>query len=55
MLVAWSAHAGDGAAHSVDALVTSALANNAELKAYEAEVLAATGQRTQAGFSKVPR
>lgn len=54
MLVAWSAHAGDGTAHSVDALVTSALANNAELKAYEAEVLAARGQRTQAGFFKNP-
>ncbi len=31
-----------------------ALAHNAELKAYEAEVLAARGQRTQAGFFKNP-
>ncbi len=54
MLAALSAHAGEQTAFSVDALVTSALANNAELKAYEAEVLAAKGQRAQAGFFKNP-
>lgn len=54
VLVAVSAHARDGTAFTVDALVTSALANNAELKAYEAEVLAAKGQRTQAGFFRNP-
>lgn len=54
VLAALSAHAGNGAAYSVDALVTSAMTNNAELKAYEAEVLAAKGQRTQAGLFKNP-
>lgn len=54
VLVAVSAHAQDGTAFTVDALVASALANNAELKAYEAEVLAAKGQRSQAGFFRNP-
>ncbi len=54
VLVAASAHAQDGTAFTVDTLVASALANNAELIAYEAEVLAAKGQRTQAGFFKNP-
>lgn len=40
--------------YSIDALVATALANNAELKAYEAEVVSAEGQRTQAGFFKNP-
>lgn len=39
---------------TVEELVTSALTHNAELKAYEAEVAAARGQRTQAGFFKNP-
>lgn len=54
MLAALSAHAGEDTAFSVDALVTSALANNAELKACEAEVRVVKGQRTQAGFFKNP-
>lgn len=54
MLAAFSAHAEEGTVHTIDALVTRALANNAELKAYEAEVLAARGQRNQAGFFKNP-
>lgn len=41
-------------AETIDSLVAQALANNAELKAYEAEVAAAKGQRTQAGFFKNP-
>ncbi len=40
--------------NSIDALVSMALANNAELKSFEAEVAAARGQRTQAGFFKNP-
>jgi cobalt-zinc-cadmium efflux system outer membrane protein len=40
--------------NSIDALVSMALANNAELKSFEAEVAAARGQRTQAGFLKNP-
>jgi len=39
---------------SIEGLVSQALANNAELKTFEAEVLAAHGQRTQAGFFKNP-
>ncbi len=39
---------------SIDSLVESALQNNAELKSFEAEVAAAKGQRTQAGFFKNP-
>lgn len=39
---------------TIEEMVTTALAHNAELKAYEAEVLAARGQRTQAGFFKNP-
>lgn len=56
VLMAVSAHArGDAATgYTVEALVSSALTGNAELKAYEAEVLAARGQRTQAGFFKNP-
>lgn len=42
------------APNSIDGLVTTALENNAELKTYEAEVVAARGQRTQAGFFKNP-
>lgn len=40
--------------NSIDALVSMALANNAELKSFEAEVAVARGQRTQAGFFKNP-
>lgn len=40
--------------NSIDALVSMALAHNAELKSFEAEVAAAKGQRTQAGFFKNP-
>ena len=40
--------------NSIDALVSTALTNNAELKSFEAEVAAAKGQRTQAGFFKNP-
>ncbi len=40
--------------NSIDELAAAALANNAELKTYEAEVAAARGQRTQAGFFKNP-
>lgn len=39
---------------SVKSLVAIALENNAELKAFETEVAAAKGQRTQAGFFKNP-
>ena len=39
---------------TLDGLVATALANNPELQAYEAEVAAAKGQRTQAGFFKNP-
>jgi len=39
---------------SIDGLVEQALANNAELKTFEAEVEVARGQRTQAGFFKNP-
>ncbi len=39
---------------AISSLVTEALANNAELKSFEAEVEAARGQRTQAGFFKNP-
>jgi cobalt-zinc-cadmium efflux system outer membrane protein len=39
---------------SIDGLVTQALANNAELRVFEAELAAAKGQRTQAGFFKNP-
>jgi outer membrane protein, heavy metal efflux system len=42
------------AAWTVDALVTRALAENAELRFYEAELAAARGQRTQAGLWKNP-
>lgn len=39
---------------NVQSIVVQALANNAELKFYEAEVTAAKGQRTQAGLWKNP-
>ncbi len=39
---------------NVQSLVVQALANNAELKFYEAEVTAAKGQRTQSGLWKNP-
>lgn len=39
---------------AISSLVAEALANNAELKSFEAEVEAARGQRTQAGFFKNP-
>jgi cobalt-zinc-cadmium efflux system outer membrane protein len=39
---------------TIDQLVQQALARNAELKFYEAEVMAARGQRTQAGLWKNP-
>lgn len=39
---------------NIQSLVVQALANNAELKFYEAEVTAAKGQRTQAGLWKNP-
>jgi cobalt-zinc-cadmium efflux system outer membrane protein len=39
---------------NIGALVNQALANNAELRVFEAEVAAAKGQRTQAGFFKNP-
>ena len=39
---------------NIEALVNQALANNAELRVFEAEVAAAKGQRTQAGFFKNP-
>jgi len=42
------------AAWTIDGMVAAALQHNAELKAYEAEVAAARGQRTQAGFFKNP-
>jgi outer membrane protein, heavy metal efflux system len=42
------------AAWTVDALVTRALAENAELRFYEAEMAASRGQRTQAGLWKNP-
>ncbi len=38
----------------VESLVAEAVAQNAELKLYEAEVMAAKGQRTQAGLWKNP-
>lgn len=41
-------------ADSIEGLVTQALANNAELRVYEAEVSAAKGLRTQAGLYKNP-
>jgi outer membrane protein TolC len=37
---------------AIEALVAQALANNAELRVFEAQVTAAKGQRTQAGFFK---
>jgi outer membrane protein, heavy metal efflux system len=40
--------------HSIEQLVAQALANNAELRVFEAELSAAKGQRTQAGFFKNP-
>ena len=40
--------------YSIDELAAAALANNAELIIYEAEVAAARGGRTQAGFFKNP-
>lgn len=39
---------------SIETLVAMALSNNAELKSFEAEVSAAKGQRTQAGYFKNP-
>jgi hypothetical protein len=39
---------------TIEAFVSQALANNAELRVFEAEVAAARGQRTQAGFFKNP-
>lgn len=39
---------------SVEGLVNQALAENAELRVFEAELAAARGQRTQAGFFKNP-
>src|SRR5258705_10984889 len=39
---------------NIEAVVNHALANNAELRVFEAEVAAAKGQRTQAGFFKNP-
>ena len=52
MLATTSLHAQER--QTLDGLVAMALANNAELHAYEAEVAAAKGQRTQAGFFKNP-
>ncbi|GAB4245138.1 MAG: TolC family protein [Candidatus Methylacidiphilales bacterium] len=45
---------GKGEVWTLPKLVQVALANNAELKFYEAEVLAAQGKRTQAGLWKNP-
>ncbi len=39
---------------TIDSLVGTALANNAELHVFEAEVAAAKGRRTQAGFFRNP-
>jgi outer membrane protein, heavy metal efflux system len=39
---------------AIEGLVIQALANNAELRAFEAQLAAAKGQRTQAGFFKNP-
>ena len=39
---------------TIENLVTRTLANNAELRVFEAELAAAKGQRTQAGFFKNP-
>ena len=39
---------------TIEDIVTQALANNAELRVFEAELAAAKGQRTQAGFFKNP-
>jgi cobalt-zinc-cadmium efflux system outer membrane protein len=39
---------------TIEGLVNQALVNNAELRVFEAEVAAARGQRTQAGFFKNP-
>src|SRR5258705_629515 len=39
---------------NIGALVNQALANNADLRVFKAEVAAAKGQRTQAGFFKNP-
>ena len=39
---------------TIEELVTQALANNAELRVFEAELAAAKGQRTQAAFFKNP-
>jgi outer membrane protein, heavy metal efflux system len=40
--------------YGIEQLVAQALANNAELRVFEAEVAVAKGQRTQAGFFKNP-
>ncbi len=47
-------NAGVVSTRTVDGLVRHALSTNAELRAWEAEVAAAKGQRTQAGFFKNP-
>lgn len=44
----------ENSAGSIDRLVELALAGNAELKSFEADVAAAKGQRTQAAFFKNP-
>lgn len=50
----WSADDATPPIWTIDQLVQQALANNAELRTYEAEVAAAKGQRTQAGLWKNP-
>ncbi len=52
LLVPASLHARDR--QTIDSLIATALANNAELHVFEAEVAAAKGQRTQAGFFRNP-
>lgn len=42
------------APNTINGLVSHALANNAELRVFEAELAAAKGRRTQAGFFKNP-
>ncbi len=51
---AWSAQENPSQIWTADQLVQHVLANNAELRSYEAEVAAAKGQRTQAGLLKNP-
>jgi len=47
-------YAQEASSVSIENLVSAALQNNAELKSFEAEVLVAKGQRTQAGFFRNP-